>query len=204
MTPRPALGTATAALCALLALTACQGSPKAGQPNTTPTSASSTPTPTTTAPSTPTWTPQEQAAITAAKGRYVAARAAVERALRDPRMSSREPLEKAGNGGSWILTAIEQVRFEREQGWYLAGTVKITSIDVLSADLGLAQPEVRLTSCVDSSNAKTLYQATGKPVPLKGAPSKHRRFQSRLVLAPPTNGGQKMWFLIEEKAVGAC
>ncbi len=77
MTPRPALGTALAALCALTALTACQGSPEAGHPNTTPASPSATPTPT--APSTPTWTPEEEAAITAAKARYVAATAAVDR-----------------------------------------------------------------------------------------------------------------------------
>jgi hypothetical protein len=149
-------------------------------------------------------TDEELKAIEAAKARYVAARAAVEKALKDPRKSSREPLEKAGNGGGWLLTAIDQIRFEREQGWYLSGTVKTTAIAVISVNLGLEQPEVKLANCIDSSTAKTLYQATGKPVPLKGGDGDRRKFESRVVLAPPAKGGAKMWFLIEDKVTGKC
>ena len=202
MIRRPLL--AAAALCATLTLTACNGSPEAGRPNTTPPPTASPTTTPTPSPSTPTWTEEEQAAITAAKARYTAARAAVESALRDPRKPSREPLERAGNGGSWLLAAIDQVRFQREQGWYLSGTVNTAATAVTSVKLSLEQPEVRLTSCIDSSAAKTLFQATGKPVPLEGGDGDRRRFQSRLVLAPPAKGGPKMWFLIEEKAVGSC
>lgn len=194
----------TAALCATLALAACNNSPEAGRPNTTPPSTPTTATPT--APTTPTYTAEEQAAITAAKARYVAARAAVETALRDPRKPSKEPLEKAGNGGSWLMAAVEQVRFQKTQGWHLSGVLRTTSVSAVSVNLDLAQPEVKLTSCIDSSSSKTVYQATGKPVPFEGGDGqgKRRKFQSRLVLAEPAKGGTKIWFLIEEKAVGAC
>jgi hypothetical protein len=200
MTRRPLLA---AALCATLTLAACNGSPKAGQPNTSPppSTPSTTATPT---PTGPTWTPEQQAAISAAKARYAVARAAVTTALKDPRKPSKEPLEKAGNGGSWLLTAIDQIRFQRDQGWYLSGTLKTTSTTVTSVKLDLQQPEVRLTNCIDSSAAKTLYRATGKPVPLEGGDGDFRKFQSRLVLAPPATGGAKMWFLVDEKVVGAC
>ena len=200
MTRRPLLA---AALCATLTLTACHSSPKAGQPNTT--APSTTPsTPTTPTPTGATWTPEEQAAIAAAKARYAVARAAVTTALTDPRKPSKEPLEKAGNGGNWLLTAIDQIRFQRDQGWYLSGTLKTTSTTVTSVNLGLQQPEVKLTNCIDSSAAKTLYRATGKPVPLEGGDGDFRKFQSRLVFAPPARGGAKMWFLVDEKVVGAC
>jgi len=197
---RPLLG--ATALCAALTLAACTNSPEAGLPATTPPSSSATPTPT--SPSTPTWTDEQLAAIAAARTRYTAARAAVEKALRDPRQISKEPLEKAGNGGAWLTSVIGQIRFQREQGWYLSGTMKTTPISVLSANLELQQPEVRLSNCVDSSGAKTLYRATGKPVPLEGGDGNRRKFASRIVLAPPAEGGAKTWFLIEDKAVGPC
>ena len=106
MTRRPALGRATAALCALLALTACQGSPEAGRPNTTP--APSTPTPNPTAPSTPTWTPEELQAVDAAETRYTIARTAVNKALQSPATATRPSLVKAGNGGAWLISILGQ------------------------------------------------------------------------------------------------
>ncbi|TDU87449.1 hypothetical protein EV138_0972 [Kribbella voronezhensis] len=123
MTRRPLL--AAAALSALLTLTACTGSPKAGEPNTTPPpSTPTTPSPT---PSTPSWTPEEQAAITAAKSRYTTARAAVSVALRDPRKATRDNLVKAGNGGAWLISILGEIDFQQNNGWYQTGDVTIGS-----------------------------------------------------------------------------
>lgn len=202
MTRRPALGPATAALSALLALTACQASPEAGRPNTTPTSPTATPTPT--APSTPEWTPQQQAAITAATARYAAARAAVEKALLDPARLNRSTLEKAGNGGEWILAVIGDARFQARNGWYQTGTAKISATKATSVKLGAPQPEVQLTNCIDSSGVVTRFKKDGKPVPMGPGNGNRHTFSSRLVYAPPAQGAQKMWFLISEKATGEC
>jgi hypothetical protein len=102
------------------------------------------------------------------------------------------------------MTAIGEVRFERDQGWYTAGSVKIISTTVDLVNLRLEQPEVRLSTCIDSSGTSTRYQATGKPVPGADSNGDRHKFRSRLVLAPPVAGGNKMWFLIEEKAMGSC
>jgi hypothetical protein len=204
MTPRPALGPAAAALCALLALTACQGSPEAGHPNTTPVSPTPTPTPTVTAPSTPSWTPQEQAAITAAKARYVAARTAVDKAMSAPTKIDRSALERAGNGGTWILSALEGLLNLQHDGWYQTGNVKVTNTTVTSVKLNAAQPEVRLVSCLDSSAVVIRFQKDGKPVPLGPGNGRRHKFASRLVYAPPAAGGTKLWWLIAETGTGAC
>jgi hypothetical protein len=202
MTRRP-LTAAVATLSTLLPLTACTGSPEAGHPNTTPTSPTTTPSPTPTAPSTPTWTPPEQAAITAAKARYVAARAAVGVALQQPKKATRDALEKAGNGGTWVLAVAEQVNFQVENGWYQTGTAKIVSTTVQSVKLDIEQPEVRMSSCIDGSAVVTRYQSNGTPVPEGPGNGKRHRFQSRLVYAK-SGAGAMMWFLVEDKAVGTC
>ena len=111
MTRRP-LVTAAATLCALTALTACHGSPEAGRPNTTSISPSPSPTAEPTAPSSPAWTPQEQAAISAAKARYLAARAAVGAALKRPTKATRSALAAAGNGGAWVIAVAGQIDFQ--------------------------------------------------------------------------------------------
>ncbi|MEJ1110798.1 MULTISPECIES: hypothetical protein [unclassified Kribbella] len=202
MTRRPALGPATAALSALLALTACQASPEAGRPNTTPTSPTATPTPT--APSTPEWTPEQQAAITAAKARYTAARAAIDKAMLAPTKATRTDLEKAGNGGSWILTILQDILNFEDYGWYQTGNTKITNTMVTSVKLDLQQPEVRMVSCIDSSAVVIRFQKDGKPVPTGPGNGNRQKFSSQLVYAPPAPGGQKMWWLIADKAMGAC
>jgi hypothetical protein len=202
MTRRPALGLATAALCALLALTACQGSPEAGRPNTAPTSP--TPTPTPTAPSTPTWTPEEVQAVEAAQARYRAARAAIDRALNDPTKSSRAPLEAAGLGGSWIIAAIDDVRSLRENGWYRSGSVQIRSLTAQTVKTDAAQPEVTLRSCVDSSATALHFQKGGKVVPVGPGTSRRNAFTARVVYAARAGNGPKMWFVIDEKAAGTC
>jgi hypothetical protein len=200
MPSRPALGRATAALCALLALTSCQGSPEAGHPNTTPIS----PTPTPTAPSTPTWTPEQEAAITAAKARYAAATAAVDRALVDPATLNRSALEKAGIGGEWIITVIDQARTMTRSGWYQTGSTKITKTAVTSVKVDGEQPEVNLSNCLDSSQQVIRFKKDGKPVPMGPGNGRRHQFASRLVYAPPAPGGQKMWFLISDKDTGTC
>ncbi|GAB2661865.1 hypothetical protein [Kribbella swartbergensis] len=202
MTRRPALGPAAAALCALLALPACHPSPEAGHPNTTPTS--SIETPPQTASSTPAWNAEEQAAVTAAKARYVAARAAIDKALNDPTKSSRAPLEAAGLGGSWIIAAIDDVRSLRQNGWYRSGSVQIRSLDAQAVNLGVAQPEVMLKSCIDSSATKLHFQKDDKIVPVGPGTGRRNAFTAKVVYAARTGTSTKMWFVIEEKAIGAC
>ncbi|GAA3559180.1 hypothetical protein [Kribbella ginsengisoli] len=189
----------TVALCAL-PLAACNNSPEAGQPNTAP-ATSTTPTPT--APSTPTYTSEEQAAITAAKARYAVARAAAGAALAQPGKATRAALEKAGNGGEWVNAIADQIATEQENGWYQTGAAKIVSTAVKSVNLTSTQPEVRLTSCIDSTSLVTRYQSNGQPVPEGSSDGPRHKFQSRLVYAPDA-GGKKMWFLVEEKVAGAC
>src|SRR5690242_8410344 len=123
MPRRPALGPATAALCAVLALTACQGSPEAGRPNTAP--PTTTPTPSTA--STPGWTPEEQAAIDAAVTRYKAARTAIDAAMNNPAAASHTKLENAGNGGAWLTETLGELKFNEDHGWYVDGKVIIVS-----------------------------------------------------------------------------
>jgi hypothetical protein len=201
MTRRPLL--AAAALSVALMLTACNGSPEAGRPNTTPPSSipNTTPTP---PPSNPSWTDEEQAGITAAKARYVIARAAIDKALANPTQPSRAPLEAAGLGGNWLLTAIEDVRSNRDDGWFRSGSVKIAALNVQSVDMNAKQPEVMLASCIDSSGTTLRFQADGKPVPLGPGTGKRHAFKAKLVFAPPVGKTTKMWFVIEEKATGPC
>jgi hypothetical protein len=202
MPRRPAFLPATAAICALLALTACQGSPEAGRPNTTSTSPSATPTPS--SPSTPTWTPEEQDAITAATARYVVGHAAIDRALNDPVKPSRAPLEAAGLSGERIIAAIGDVRTLRENGWYRAGASRITSLTPQAVELDGEQSVVTLRSCVDSSSTVLHFQKDRKVVPVGPSSSKRNVFTAKLIYAGRSGATTKMWFLTEEKAIGTC
>ena len=201
MTRRPLF--AAAALSAALTLTACNGSPEAGRPNTTPPSASSSTQPPTT-PSTPGWSTDELQAIDGAKARYLAARAAVDKSFAEPASLDRNALEKAGNGGEWIITVIEDAMNLERYGWYRSGTVKVASTQVMSVKLGVEQPEVRLTNCIDTSGVVSRFQKDHQPVPMGPGNGKRHKFSSQLVFAPPAKGGAKMWFLIADKAVGTC
>jgi hypothetical protein len=206
MPRRPSLGPALVALCALAALTACNGSPEAGRPNTTPTSSSTTtsPSPNPSAPSTPTWTAEEQAAITAAKARYLTARAATGKALEKPEGVRSPVLEAAGNGGAWLQSILARLDFFTRNGLYQSGTSKIVSSAPTSVDLSAEQPTVVLKGCIDGTGVQMRYRATGKPVPVASTvgDSKHS-VNARFVYAPNA-AGKKIWFLIEEKAAGAC
>lgn len=202
MIRRPLVAT-VAMLSVGLVLTACNGSPEAGRPNS-PTPTPTSPTPTPTGPSTPTWTPEEQTAIADAKARYKAARAAIDKALNDPTKSSRAPLEAAGLGGSWIIAAIEDVRSLRQSGWYRSGAVQIRSLTAQAVKLDGAQPEVTLRSCVDSSGTVLHFQADRKVVPVGPGTSRRNAFTATIVYAARSGSSAKMWFVIEEKATGTC
>ena len=191
-----------AALVATLTLAACNSSPEAGRPDTTPTTATSSPSPT--APSAPTYTPEEQAAITAAKARYIAARAAVDKAFEDPAQFDRNALEKAGNGGQWMIELAGGAQQLQDYGWYRSGTSKISTTRVISVKLDLEQPEVRLTNCIDSSGVVTRFKKDDKPVPMGPGNGKRHKFSSQLVYAAPSGGNSKIWFLIADKAAGPC
>jgi hypothetical protein len=196
MTRRPLL--AAAALCALT-LTACNNSSEAGRPDTTP-----TPSAPTTTPSTPTWTPEQLQAIAGAKARYIAARAAVDKAFEDPASLNRTALEKVGNGGEWIITILDDAMFQKNNGWYQTGRVKVSGTQVVSVKLEIEQPEVQLTNCIDSSAVVTRFKKDNKPVPMGPGNGDRHKFSSRLVYATPNSGGPKMWFLIAEKGGGPC
>lgn len=204
MPRRPAFAPATAALCALLALPACQGSPEAGHPSTSPISTTPTPSATRMASPTPTWTHEEQTAISAAKRQYAVARAAVDAALAAPAKADRTKLEKAGNGGEWITTVLEDIINFQNYGWYETGRTKVTNIQVTSVNLKLQQPEVSLTSCIDSSAVVIRTQADGKPVPIGAGTSSRQKVSARIVYAPAVAGSAKRWWLVAEKELGPC
>jgi hypothetical protein len=157
-----------------------------------------------TGPSTPAWSTEELAAIDGAKATYLAARAAAEKALMDPAKLNRGALEKAGNGGEWIITIIDEARFQKNNGWYQSGKAKISATQVDTVKLGIEQPEVRMTSCIDSSAVITRFVKDHKPVPMGPSDGDRHKFSSRLVYAAPNTGGSKMWFLIADKTVGPC
>jgi hypothetical protein len=192
---------AAATLCLALPLASCtNSSPEAGHPDTTPTST----TPTPTASSSPTWTSEEQAAIGAAKSRYAAARAAVDAAFAKPKPFDRPALEKAGNGGEWIIAVAGDVKQLNDFGWYRTGLSKVSDTRVTSVKLDVEQPEVLLNSCVDTSAVVTRFQTDNKPVPLGPGNGKLHRYAAKLVFAQSVRGGPKMWFLVSEKGVGKC
>jgi hypothetical protein len=208
MPRRPALRPATAALCALVALTACQGSPEAGRPNITPPPTSTSPThastPTSAGPPTPTWSPEESEAIAGATARYVAAWAAIDAALNNPPAATRGKLLQAGTGGNWLIQVLGDVQFNRERGWYQDGKVVVQTMSVASVKLNAEQPEVRLDACLDTSKISLRYQATRKPVPVGPGTQGRNKVRAQLVYAPPTGQSKKMWFLIDQKDIGSC
>ncbi|RZT27161.1 hypothetical protein EV649_0915 [Kribbella sp. VKM Ac-2569] len=202
--PRRPLLAAVATLSTLTLLTACNGSPEAGRPNTTPTTTSAAATPTPTAPSTPTWTPAEQTAIAAAKKQYTVARAAIDTALASPAKADQAKLASAGNGGAWMTTVLEDLTTFQEYGWYESGRTKITTLQVSSVNLKLEQPEVRLINCIDSSAVVIRSQADNKPVSAGTGTKKPKKVSSSVVYAPSATGGAKRWWLIAEQELGAC
>lgn len=205
MPRRPAFVPTAAALCALTALTACQGSPEAGQPNTTPVSTPvSTPSPTSTAPSTPGRTAQEQTAIAAAKARYTTARSAIDAALNNPPAATDQKLLQAGVGGKWLVQVLGDVQFNEDRDWYQEGKTRVKALTVASVKLTTEQPEVRFIVCLDTSKISLRYRSNHKPVPATPANGNFHKVQSQMVYAPRTGQSTKMWFLTDEKTLGSC
>ncbi|MGW5191275.1 hypothetical protein ACWEOO_18650 [Kribbella sp. NPDC004138] len=202
--PRRPILAAVATLSTLSLLTACNGSPEAGRPNTAPTSPAATPAATPTAPSTPPKPSEEQAAITAAKARYVAAWVAIDAALNNPPAASRDKLLQAGTGGNWLIQVWGNVGFNRKRGWYQDGKVKVESMTVTSVKTKGEQPEVNLSACLNSTKVTLRYLATHKPVPLGPGTSGRSKVQAKLVFAPPDGETKKMWFLIDQQDTGEC
>jgi hypothetical protein len=190
---------------ALLTLTTCGSPHEASTPTPgTPTTRSPAPTSTKSTPTASPWTQQELEAITAAKTRYLTARTAIEKAFADPTKLKRDVLLKAGNGDPWLLTLVYEGMDMERNGWYRSGRLKISALRPMSVKLGLEQPEVRLTGCLDSSDVVTRFRETRKAVPMIPANGDHHRFSARLVYAPPARGGNKVWYLVEEKSAGDC
>lgn len=202
--PRRPLLAAAATLSTLTLLTACNGSPEAGRPNTTPSTSATTSSPTPIAPSTPTWTAEEQAALTAAKARYTAARAAVAIALNAPENADRSQLEATGNGGAWLTQIVQRIVYLRDRNLYQSGDPVLTSIAPAAVDLSAAQPAVTLKACLDGSKTQMRYRKTDKPVPVVTVAGGTRHVINARLIYAPAKTGSKMWFLVDEKVLGKC
>ncbi|TCC05911.1 hypothetical protein [Kribbella soli] len=202
--PRRPLLAAVATLSTLTLLTACNGSPEAGRPNTTPTATSQATSPTPTAPSTPSWTAEEQTAIAAAKARYLAARAAIDAALNNPPAATSEKLLQAGTGGKWLVRVLTDVQFTKDRGWYNNGKTRIEGVSVASVKLSAAQPEVLLNACLNTTGSALYFQKTHKPVPAIPANGKRHKVRAQIVYTAASGQSKKMWYLINETALGSC
>jgi hypothetical protein len=123
--------------------------------------------------------------------------------LQNPTKADRTVLEQSGSGGQWLTDIIDDISFYQDNGWYQAGSVKLSSPNVKSVRLNAQQPEVTLTACVDSSAVVVRYQSTKKPVPLGPDNGSRHQTQARMVLAPGPSG-QKAWFLIDETGDAKC
>jgi hypothetical protein len=195
---------AAAALLLTLPLASCtNSSPEAGRPDTTPPPNSPT-TASPGTPSTPRWTEEEQQAINTAQNRYLSARTAINQAFHDPRTATRDKLLRAGNGDPWLISVIGDLKFLKDQGWYQKGDVVVDSVVAQSVKLDGERPEVRLTSCIDSSKTTTIIRKTGKPVTTAGDDGKRKKAQAKLVFAPTSTSQSKAWYLVEEEGATNC
>ncbi|MGW7682042.1 hypothetical protein ACWGID_14960 [Kribbella sp. NPDC054772] len=174
MPRRPALGPTTAALCALLALTACQGSPEAGQPNTAP---ASSPSPSS---ATPTNSPEAQAAAAQAGYRaYIAAKVATA-ASGGTNVAG---LSKVATG-VMLKTELNQAATYKGRRWHAVGNIEVIWTKPLklgTAGSGGQIAEITVQACVDASKV-TAVDAQGKSVKAAGAPTRwidemHMRFE---------------------------
>ncbi|MFG1905242.1 hypothetical protein [Kribbella sp. NPDC048928] len=128
----------------------------------------------------------------------------MDRTFMNPSALDRSALEKAGIGEAWIITIVDQARTLVRSGLYQTGTAQITKTEAVSVKLEQAQPEVRLTNCVDSSKQVIRFKKDDKPVPVDPSDGTRHKLASRLVLAPRAVGGQKVWFLISDEDAGPC
>ena len=75
---------------------------------------------------------------------------------------------------------------------------------VRSVKLDLAQPEVRLTSCIDSSAVVSRYRSNSKPIPVVSDNGDRHRFESRLIYTKSAETGRRMWILVDEQTTKTC
>ena len=166
MPRRPALGPTTAALCALLALTACQGSPEAGQPNTVPPSVSSTPSPS----ATPTNSSAAQAAAAQAGYRaYIAAKVAT---------AASGGTDVAGLSkvatGVMLEVELNQAASYKGRRWHAVGQIEVIwtkAVKLGTPAAGGQITEITVQACLDASKV-TAVDAQGKRVKPSGAPTR--------------------------------
>ena len=202
-------GLALPALATLGLVSACGGSPETGGPEAAPVTSTpfegrSAPTRTPSGVSTSAWSSAELAAVEAAKARYLAARAAVNEAVKRPGDVSASALALAGNGGTWLPRVEAMLAFSVKNGWYETGDARISMLAVRSVKLDLAQPEVRLTSCIDSSAVVSRYRSNSKPIPVVSDNGDRHRFESRLIYTKSAETGRRMWILVDEQTTKTC
>lgn len=159
---RPALGS-TAALCALLALTACQGSPEAGHPNTTPTSSPS---------STATTTPVDESkaagdAAVAAYRHYIAV-------INAMTASGGTVVKDLPTVASGVELAVSQNQAETYRGEKIKtiGTVEILwAKAVKTGPTASHVTTASVQACYDTSKTQAV-DSTGKSVREPGTPTR--------------------------------
>jgi len=170
MPRHPALGPTAAALSALLTLTACQGSPEAGQPNTSPPPSTSSPTVSATPSPTPSVTPEE-AAVAAASVAYRGFVAATDAMYR----SGGRNVTGLSRYASGVMLKAELVEAEKFRGykWHSVGSLQVMWIKPLSIGKPNASGQIDnliLSACVDSSKAGAV-DSKGKSVRVPGTPN---------------------------------
>jgi hypothetical protein len=168
MPRHPAFGPTTAALCALVALTACQGSPDAGQPNTAPPPSTSSPTPS--SPATPTDSSAAQAAAAQAGYRaYIAAKVATAASGG----TDVTGLSKVATG-VMLKTELNQAATYKARRWHAIGQIEVvwTKPIKIGAPAASGQiTEVAVRACLDASKV-TAVDAQGKSVKESGTPTR--------------------------------
>ncbi|WP_329002949.1 hypothetical protein OHA18_07040 [Kribbella sp. NBC_00709] len=164
MQHRPALGTTAAALSALLALTACQASPEAGHPNTTPTSPPSS----TAAASTP--VDESKAAgdaAVAAYRRYIAV-------INAMTASGGTVVKDLPTVASGVELAVSQNQAETYRGEKIRtiGTVEILWAKAVKTGPATSQvTTASVQACYDTSKTQAV-DSTGKSVREPGTPTR--------------------------------
>ncbi|TCC35048.1 hypothetical protein [Kribbella sindirgiensis] len=162
MPRRPALGPTTAALCALLALTACEGSPEAGRPNTSPTSP----------PASTASTPVDEskaagdAAVTAYR-RYIA----VISTMTASGGTAVQDLPKVASGVELAKSQIQAERYRGEKIKTIGDIEIIWAKAVKTGPPGATITTASVQACYDTSKSRAV-DSSGKTVRVPGTPTR--------------------------------
>ncbi|NIK56864.1 hypothetical protein [Kribbella shirazensis] len=165
MPRRPAFGTTTAALCALLALTACEGSPEVGQPNTAPVS------PPSSAASTAN-TPVDESkaagdAAVAAYRRYIA----VINAMTASGGIAVQDLPKVASGVELAKSQNQAETYRVEKIKTIGGVEVLWAKAVKTGPTGARITTASVQACYDTSKSRAV-DASGKNVRAPGTPTR--------------------------------